>query len=182
VKRRSHNNRDELLDRCLRAFVAAGTLDLSLDQLARKIRSSKRMLVHYFGTRERLEQMAIARLEDRLRQRFSPGAFAQGAKTDAVVKALWNEATSAQSRGMLLLIMDVSKRAWSGSKRAKAFYKEQRRLWIELLLNFLPDRENVEDVLQLFQGALLAFLISGDARPGEQALMRMVSPFTREAQ
>jgi mannose-6-phosphate isomerase-like protein (cupin superfamily) len=33
---------------------------------------------------------------------------------------------------VLLLVMDLSKRAWSGSKRARLFYAEQQRLWIEL--------------------------------------------------
>lgn len=166
---------EELLDRCLRAFVAAGTLDLSLDQLARKARSSKRMLVHYFRTREDLEEMAITRLEERLRGRFAPGAFAQATGPEVVVKRLWNEATSAESRGLLLLIMDVSRRAWNGSKHAKAFYQEQRRLWAELLLKSLPDSEKVEAILQLFQGALLAFLISGDRRAGERALINLLS-------
>lgn len=174
VRKSRHAGKEELLERCLRAFVAAGTLDLSLDQLARKARSSKRMLVHYFRTREGLEEMAIARLEEGLRARFSPSAFARAAGPEMVVKALWKEATSAESRGLLLLIMDVSRRAWNGAEPAKAFYQEQRRLWVELLLKFLPDPEKVEDVLQLFQGALLVFLVSGDRQAGERALMHML--------
>ena len=70
--------------------------------------------------------------------------------------------------------MDLSKRAWSGSKRAKAFYQEQQRLWIELLTRFLPDCATVEEVLQAFQGAVLAFLITGDREPGRGALMRIL--------
>jgi AcrR family transcriptional regulator len=175
VRKSRHAGPEELLERCLQAFVAAGTLDLSLDQLARKARSSKRMLVHYFRTREGLEEMAIARLEERLRARFSPAAFAQAAGPEVVLKALWDTATAPQARGLLLLIMDVSRRAWSGSERAKAFYLEQRRLWVELLLTFLPDPEKVEDILQLFQGALLVFLISGDPQRGERALMNLLS-------
>ena len=47
MRRRKKPDLGVLLDRCLEAFVQAGTLDLSLDQLARKAGSSKRMLVHY---------------------------------------------------------------------------------------------------------------------------------------
>jgi hypothetical protein len=54
--------------------------------------------------------------------------------------------------------MDLSRRAWNRSKRAKTFYEEQQRLWVELLLKFLPDQ--AEEVLQLFQGALFAHLIT----------------------
>jgi hypothetical protein len=75
---------------------------------------------------------------------------------------------------VLLLVMDLSKRAWSGSKRARLFYAEQQSLWVELLMRYLPDRPTVEEVLQSFQGAVLAFLITGDREPGRRAVMRIL--------
>ena len=174
MRRRKRPDLGVLLDRCLAAFVEAGTLDLSLDQLARKAGSSKRMLVHYFGGRENIEEQVITRLENRLRAQFVPEAFPAGATVQAVVSALWDRTTAPQSRGVLLLVMDLSKRAWSGSKRAKVFYLEQQRLWIELLMRFLADRATVEEMLQAFQGAILAFLITGDREPGRRALMRIL--------
>jgi len=173
VHRRKKPDLGVLLDRCLAAFVEAGTLDISLDRLARKVGSSKRMLVHYFGGREKIEQQAITRLEDRLRAQFVPEAFPPGTTAQAVVSALWERTTAVQSRGVLLLVMDLSKRAWLGSKRAKLFYEQQQRLWIELLMRFLPDRMIVEEVMQTFQGAVLAFLVTGDREPGRRALMRI---------
>jgi hypothetical protein len=71
--------------------------------------------------------------------------------------------------------MDLSRRAWNGSARAKAFYAEQRRLWVQLLMKFLPDPLAVEEVLQLFQGAVLAYLITGDPEPGRRSLTRNFS-------
>lgn len=174
MRRRRKPDLGALLDRCLAAFVEAGTLDLSLDQLARKAGSSKRMLVHYFGGRENIEQQAITRLENRLRAQFAPEAFPPEATAQAVVSALWDRTTAPQSRGVLLLVMDLSKRAWSGSKRAKLFYKGQQKLWIELLMRYLPDRAIVEEVLQAFQGAVLAFLVTGDREPGNRAVMRIL--------
>lgn len=174
MRRRKKPDLEVLLDRCLAAFVEAGTLDISLDRLGRKVGSSKRMLVHYFGGREDLEQQAITRLENQLRAQFIPEAFAPGTTPRAVVSTLWERATAAQSRGVLLLVMDLSKRAWLGSKRAKLFYEEQQRLWIQLLMRFLPDRATVEEVMQTFQGAVLAFLITGDREPGSRALMRIL--------
>jgi AcrR family transcriptional regulator len=163
-----------LLDRCLAAFVEAGTLDVSLDQLADKAGSSKRMLVHYFGGRENIEEQTITRLENRLRAQFVPEAFPPGATVQAVVSALWDRTTAPQSRGVLLLVMDLSKRAWSGSKRARLFYAEQQSLWIELLMRYLPDGPTVEEVLQTFQGAVLAFLVTGDGELGRRVLMRIL--------
>lgn len=163
---------DKLVERCLAAFVEAGTLDLTLDQLAGRVGTSKRMLLHYFKNRENLEEQAMTRLEDRLRGQFAPEAFPPGVAAETVVTTLWEQATAAQSKGVLLLVMDLSRRAWKGSKRAQAFYHEQQRLWVELLLKFIPDLALVEEVLQLFQGSVLAFLITGDREPGRRALLR----------
>jgi hypothetical protein len=66
--------------------------------------------------------------------------------------------------------MDISRRAWNGSSRAKAFYAEQQRLWVELLMKFLSNRSVVEEMLQLFQGAVLTYLITGDPEPGKRSL------------
>jgi AcrR family transcriptional regulator len=163
---------DHLLDRCLAAFVHAGTLDLSLDQLARKVGTSKRMLVHYFGNRGRLEEKVMNRLEENLRTQFSPEAFPPGVTPEVVLAALWDRSTALESRGVLLLVMDLYRRAWSGSKRAKAFYAEQQRLWVALLTKFIPNQSQVEEILQLFQGGILAYLITGNREAGKRALLR----------
>ena len=132
------------------------------------------MLVHYFGGRENIEERAITRLENRLREQFVPEAFPPGATVQTVMSALWDRTTAPESRGILLLVMDLSKRAWSGSKRAKQFYEGQQKLWIELLMRFLPDRATVEEALQTFQGAVLAFLITGEHEPGRRAIARVL--------
>jgi len=170
-KRRVPNG---LLEKCLAAYITAGTLDLSLDQLATAVGVSKRMLIHYFVSRENLEIAAIGLLEDRLRAQFDPASFPPGTSTQEFVGALWNRSTAPASRGVLLLIMDVTRRGWSGSERARAFYVEQQRMWQELLLPYFPDRAVADELLQLFQGALLVYLVTGDAEQGSRSLRRMV--------
>jgi AcrR family transcriptional regulator len=179
MQRKKDRELDGLIEKSLAAFIAAGTLDLSLDHLAVKIGISKRMLIHYFGNRESIEQRALAALEDRLRDRFRADRFSAGVSLETVVTALWEQSTAPESRGVLLVIMDASRRAWSGSDRAKAFYAEQQRLWVDLLLKYLSDARAVEELLQLFQGAIFAFLITGDRDQGKRALTRMIS---REAE
>lgn len=176
MQKKSQAEYDEVIGRCLAAFVQAGTLELSLDQIAMQVGVSKRMLVHYFGGREAVEERAMSLLEDRLRAQFTPGNFPAGAPLATVVAALWERTTVLESRGVLLLVMDLSRHAWQGSVRAKAFYEEQQRLWVDLLLHFTADRVRVEEVLQLFQGAVLAFLITGDAERGRLALERVAAP------
>ena len=114
-------------------------------------------------------------LEEHLRAQFTPGHFATDTSFAVVVDALWKRTSTPESRGVLLLIMDLSRRAWNGSERAQRFYAEQQRLWVELLLHFTNDKGKIEEVLQLFQGAVLAFLITGDAERGASALRRLAS-------
>ena len=133
------------------------------------------MLVHYFGNRENLEEAAMTLLEERLRAQLSPQSFPADVSPRTVVKTLWERTTAHEAKGVLLLVMDVSRRAWNGSPRARAFYAEQQRLWVQLLMNFFSDRSTVEELLQLFQGAVLAYLITGDPEPGRRSLSRFVS-------
>jgi AcrR family transcriptional regulator len=169
-RKKDQATRDRLLEACLTAFLRAGTLDLSLDSLAQSAKTSKRMLIHYFVTREALEELAMSLLEDRLRTRFRAGAFPAGTPLRAVVSVLWDQITAPPSRGVLLLTMDLTRRSWSGSARGKRFFEEQQRLWSEMLREFLPDSEAVATLLQLFQGAALVYLVTGDRDRGRRAL------------
>jgi AcrR family transcriptional regulator len=166
-----------LTESCLGAFIRSGTLDLSLDHLATVVGISKRMLVHYFGGRNAIEERAMELLENRLRVQFAPESLPSEADLRTVVRALWEKATNPESKGVLLLVMDLSRRAWNGSPRARSFYEGQQRLWVELLLRYSPDRKTVEDVLQTFQGAVLAYLITGDPEPGRRTLDRICAGF-----
>jgi AcrR family transcriptional regulator len=168
----------QLVERALAAFIEAGSIDLSLDKLAASVGISKRMLIHYFGDRKTLEERAMELLEERLRVQFAPGAFPAGTPASAVVNALWERTTTPQSRNVLHLIMDLSRRAWNGSPRARAFYAEQQRLWVTMLAPIFPDAQTVEEFLQLFQGAVLAYLVTGDPKPGRRSLGRFVANST----
>jgi AcrR family transcriptional regulator len=175
LQRRRKIRKEELVERSLAAFIKAGTIDLSLDQLATGVGASKRMLIHYFGDRETLEESAMALLEERLRGQFAPESFPANTSLHDVVTALWERTTSPAAKGVLRLIMDLSRRAWNGSARARAFYAEQQRQWVQLLMKFCRDQQAVEEVLQLFQGAALAYLITDDPEPGRRSLSRVVT-------
>jgi AcrR family transcriptional regulator len=166
-------NQNETITKCLGAFIRAGTLDLSLDQLATDVGVSKRMLIHYFGGRVAIEEMAMELLEEGLRAQFAPENFPAGMSLHKVLSELWARTTKPESKGVLLLVMDLSRRAWSGSGRAQAFYAKQQRLWVDLLLNYLPNKEAVEDILQSFQGAVLAYLVTGNSERGKRMLNRL---------
>ena len=109
-----------LVQRCLAAFVEAGTIDISLDQLAKRVGTSKRMFVHYFGGREDIEEGAMSLLEERLRARFAPESFPPGVSAEAVIAALWERTTAPEAKGVLLLVMDLSRRALERLSKGQA--------------------------------------------------------------
>jgi hypothetical protein len=128
------------------------------------------MLIHYFEGREELEIRTIALLEDQLRAAFSPESLPADLSPKAFALAIWDRSTDPASRGVLRLIMDVTRRGWSGSERARQFYAEQQRLWLDLLQTRLPNEKEAEDLLLLFQGAILAYLVTGDAESGRRVI------------
>src|SRR5882724_2761182 len=95
----------DIIENCLGAFIRSGTLDLSLDQLANAVGISKRMLVHYFGGREVIEERAMTLLEYNLRSQFAPENFPAETTVRTVLKALWSRTTNPESKGVLLLVM-----------------------------------------------------------------------------
>src|SRR6202021_4268632 len=94
-----------LTERCLAAFVRCGTLDLSLDKLAGIVGISKRMLVHYFGGRDAIEERAMELLENRLRAQFDPRNFPSGVDLRTVIKAFWSGAKNPEPKGVLLFLL-----------------------------------------------------------------------------
>lgn len=174
-------NHEEIVLHCLGAFVRAGTLDLSLDQLSHEVGVSKRMLIHYFGGREPIEESAMELLEIRLRAQFAPNNFSPEISLQQVLSELWRRTTDPASKGVLMLTMDLSKRAWNGSTRAHEFYLKQQRLWVDLLLHYLPNKEIVEDVLQSFQGAVLTYLVTGEPELGKRMLNRLCKKLAPES-
>jgi AcrR family transcriptional regulator len=167
-------NQQLLIERCLAALIAAGSLELSMDRLAASVKVSKRMLIHYFGNRETLELAALALLEERLRAQFSSKALPKGISPRQMIQRLWEQTTASDSHGSLLLIMDIARRASKGSARARQFYAQQLQLWRILLSRYLPSRSAVDAVLQSFQGAVFEFLVTGDREAARSTLLRTV--------
>jgi hypothetical protein len=117
-------------------------------------------------------ERAVELLEDKLRSQFAPENFAARTSLRRVVLALWSQTIQPENKGVLLLTMDMARRAWSGSARAKKFYLKQQRLWTDLFSRHASDRDETDDILQTFLGAVLTYLISGDPRRGKRLLDR----------
>jgi AcrR family transcriptional regulator len=165
-------DRQQLIERCLAALIAAGSLELSMDRLASAVKVSKRMLIHYFGNRESLELAALTLLEERLRAQFASGSLPRRMSPRQAIQRLWDRTTAPESHGSLLLIMDIARRASQGAERARQFYGQQLQLWRDLLSQYLPSRSAVDAVLQSFQGAVFEYLVTGNRAAARKSLLR----------
>ncbi|MEU1539052.1 TetR/AcrR family transcriptional regulator [Actinacidiphila glaucinigra] len=104
--------RRELLDRVRGYVVAHGLADLSLRPMAKALGTSDRMLLYYFGSKERLVSEALALDADRPILRFRKVVDAVGAPRDAsgmrrLAEALWQEVRGPERRALLPLYFQL---------------------------------------------------------------------------
>lgn len=104
--------RADLLRRVREYVIRNGLADLSLRPLAKALGTSDRMLLYYFGSKDRLIAQALAQDEGRpvllLRQALdSRGAPQDAAGLRRIVEDLWNQFTAPERREVLPLTFEV---------------------------------------------------------------------------
>ena len=162
-----------LLEQCLAAAIAAGELDVSINSIAQKIGTSGRMLVYHFGSKQELERQLISLLEIRLREKLWSFQTFSLEGIDCLVEPLlemWRHLTSPEMQGLLKLAMELNQRAIQGDSETQRFLEQESQKWIDSLSNLTNDRITALCLFHLFQGAILDFLTTGDARRGQQTI------------
>ncbi|MEU4353131.1 TetR/AcrR family transcriptional regulator [Streptomyces virginiae] len=104
--------RADLLRRVREYVVRNGLADLSLRPLARALGTSDRMLLYYFGTKDRLVAEALAQDEGRPLMLLRQALDVAGAPTDAagmrrVLEELWGRFTAPGRRDILPVTFEV---------------------------------------------------------------------------
>ncbi|UUU43989.1 TetR/AcrR family transcriptional regulator [Streptomyces sp. NBC_00162] len=104
--------RADLLRRVREYVICNGLADLSLRPLAKALGTSDRMLLYYFGSKDRLVAEALAQDEGRpllfLRQALdSAGAPADAAGMRLVIEELWSQFTAPERRDVLPVTFEV---------------------------------------------------------------------------
>lgn len=111
-RRADTGKRRELLDRVREYVVAHGLADLSLRPMAKALGTSDRMLLYYFGSKERLVAEALALDASRPVLRFREVLAVAGTPRDAegmrrLAEALWQEIRSPERRALLPLYFEL---------------------------------------------------------------------------
>ena len=165
--------KEELLERCLAVAIEVGALDTSINAIAKRIGTSGRMLVYHFGSKHELERQLIGLLETRLREKLwsFQGVSLEGA--DCLAQPLleiWRHLTSPEMHGLLKLTMELNQRAIQGDSETQRFLEQESQKWVDSLSNLTNDKTTALSLFHLFQGAILDFLTTGNARRGQQTI------------
>lgn len=165
--------KQEILEQCLAAVIETGIIDGSINTIAKKIGISGRMLVYHFGSKQELERQLISLLETRLRERlwsFQSVSLEGGDCLTEPLLEMWNHLTSPEMSGLLRLTMELNQRAMQGDSATQWFVEQESKKWVDSLFNLTNDNTTALLLFHLFQGAILDFLITGNAQRGQQTI------------
>ena len=164
--------RERLLEQCFAAALRDGSLEMTLESLARTVGTSARMLLYHFGSKHALDAALVSRLESRLRERFvtmhrtvegTPKSLLQ------VALAVWDDVSAPPARGLLRLAEDLRRRALAGDVIAARVVRADRDAWEQLLASAGLTRGAGLAVLLLAEGAAADLLLTDDPERGRHA-------------
>jgi AcrR family transcriptional regulator len=97
----------ELLDRVADYFAAHGVADLSLRPLSKAVKSSPRVLLYYFGSKEDLVLKAVARLRERQRVTYQHMKALQYQTPAEACRAIWRHMSSPQNARLFAISLEI---------------------------------------------------------------------------
>jgi len=180
--------RAKLLDQIIEYIMRQGLAGLSLRPLAAAINESPRMLLYFFGSKERLITEALTQICVRQQKEFARGLIAPGNRPDRLAWA-WLLWSSPKSEKSLWLFFEVYALALRNRKRFPDFLERLVKDWLPFFERAfsaagLPP-ERVEPMATLtyaaIRGLQLDLLATGDrdrVNAAFRELLRMLSqPF-----
>ncbi|MGW2558544.1 TetR/AcrR family transcriptional regulator [Streptomyces sp. NPDC001514] len=167
--------RRDLLNRVREYVIRNGLADLSLRPLARALGTSDRMLLYYFGTKERLVAEALALDERRPLLRVRGMLETVGSPADAAglrrfMEELWRQFTTPERRAVLPLYLEVMAAGLHHPDRYGPLMRDALTEWTDLLTAVfldldMPDERARNEATLLVDasfGLLFAPLADGD--------------------
>jgi AcrR family transcriptional regulator len=121
---------EELRGAIVQYLIKHGLADLSLRPLAKAVGSSPRVLLYYFGSKEKMVVEVLA--EVRLRQRASYGQV-QAASFAEACQIIWKHMSAPDSEPLFRLFFEAYGMALSRPKHYKAFLRATIEDWLRLI-------------------------------------------------
>ena len=123
----------ELLDAIVRYIAKNGVAELSLRPLAKAVRSSPRVLLYYFGSKEELVAQAVMRLRERQRASFGKMRDARYERPSDACRAIWQQMSAPESEAAFKLSFEVYAMALRHPRRFAEFLSSSVEDWLEFL-------------------------------------------------
>jgi len=169
---------DALLDAVVAYIVKKGVAELSLRPLAKAVKSSPRVLLYYFGSKEKLVAAAIKRLRERQRAQFGMMRELRYEQPVDLCRAVWKQMSAPESAAAFRLSLETFAMALRHRKRFGDFLDSSVEDWIEFLAEPLS-RKGVSSaearafatvVIAGFRGFMLDLCASNDRERVERAV------------
>lgn len=169
---------DELLDAIVRYLIKHGLADLSLRPLAKAVGSSPRVLLYYFGSKEKLIGRALAGLREGQRAMFSRMSPSTSGSPSKEYRPIWKQMTSRESEPFFRLFFEAYGLALRSPKRFKLLLQTAVEDWLEFVADpQLQKSHGRQDarafatiVLAGFRGFMLDFCATRDRKRLDRAV------------
>lgn len=162
--------REELLDGAVDYVVAHGISELSLRPLAVALGTQAPVLLHHFGTKERLVEELLSRVRDRLR------ALGRSAETEtrrSGLGAVWTWLSDPDQGPLMRLFFEAYGLALRHPDRYSEFLNHAVHDWLDEPLAAADDISATLAIATV-TGLLLDLLTTGDRLRVEAAMERFV--------
>jgi AcrR family transcriptional regulator len=160
--------RQELLDRSVDYVVAHGISDLSLRPLAAALGTQAPVLLHHFGSKERLVTEILGRVRDRLR---ALGRGAEAAHRRSGLGAVWTWVSDPDQDPLMRLFFEAYGLALRRPDRYPEFLGHAIHDWLDEPLAAVDDISATLAIATV-TGLLVDLLTTGDRVRVEDAMAR----------
>jgi AcrR family transcriptional regulator len=131
VSRTANQQRpQELRDAILRYLVKHGLADLSLRPLAKAVGSSPRVLLYYFGSKEKMVAEVVAEVR---RRQFTAYDQPEVSSFPEACRIIWKQMSVPDSEPLFRLFFEVYGMAMRQPKRYQAFLHHTVEDWLRLI-------------------------------------------------
>jgi AcrR family transcriptional regulator len=157
----------ELLDAIIQYLIRHGIVDLSLRPLAKAVGSSPRVLLYYFGSREKLVIKVLSEIRHRQRSQYDQ---MQAATFEQACRAIWHHMSAPDSEPLFRLFFEAYGLALRHPRLYKHFLQSTVNDWLDFIATSLQ-QEGIKRkqayalatiVLAGLRGFLLDFCTTGD--------------------
>jgi AcrR family transcriptional regulator len=170
--------RTELLDAIVGYLVKHGVAEVSLRPLAKAVGSSPRVLLYYFGSKEKLLVLAIRRLREHQRAGFGKLRDARHENPSDACRAIWQQMSAPESLAMFQLSLETFTLALRHRRQFAQFLSTSVEDWLQFMSqSLIRQGAKPEDarafatlVIAGFRGFLLDLCATRDRKRIDQAV------------